>query len=210
MFGWLFKKEEKQAFEQHKGAVQTALNTVKQDMTNISKWIKHLDSQDLDIKKDIEQVMDEISSIKNEIEEIKNMVNENKVIEIQPNIKQRQTAIVKQTPVYSNQTAVQTTVQAAFFTKLSASEKAIVGILLNTDMKLSYEDLAAMMSKDTATIRGQVNSIKQKCEGIIEEQIEKNGKKRLFVPENIQNLLLKRAKTSKKRRKIEENESYSE
>jgi hypothetical protein len=211
MFNWLFKKEDKQEFEQHKGAVQTALNNVKQDMANIGKWIKHLDSQDSSIKNDMEAVMGELASIREELSDIKDLVEEQNAEKAEPVFKQRQTAVVKQTPVYDVQTAVQTTVQAAFFTKLSVSEKAIVGMLLNVhdDMKLSYEDLAAMTGKDTATVRGQVNSIRQKCDGIIEEQIEKNGKKRLYVPENIKDLLLRKAKNSKKRRKIEENPTYS-
>ncbi len=198
MFNWLFKKVEKKEFEQHKGAVQTALNSVKQDMDSISKWIKHLDSQDSGIKNDMEEVKDEMSSIKNELEEIKKLISQPQQTIIQPVFKRRQTAADKQTAVYDVQTAVQTTVQAGFFTKLSISEKAIVGILLNTDMKLSYEDLAAMMAKDTATVRGQVNSIKTKCPGMIEEQIEKNGKKRLFVPDNMKDLLLKKAKVRRK------------
>jgi seryl-tRNA synthetase len=201
MFGWLFKKEEKKEFEQHRGAVQTALNSVKQDMTSISKWIKHLDGQDSEIKKDVESLMDEITSIKNELAEIKEMVKEEKPVEISPIFKRQQTAVDKQTPVYDVQTAVQTTVQAAFFTKLSVSEKAIVGILMNSELKLSYEDLAAMMGKDTTTIRGQVNSIKQKCEGLIEEQIEKNGKKRLYVPNKIRDLLLKKVRLRNKRKR---------
>ena len=46
---------------------------------------------------------------------------EKKEDEIGPLFKQRQTAKHKQTAVYDVQTAVQTTVQAAFFTKLSIS-----------------------------------------------------------------------------------------
>jgi hypothetical protein len=201
MFEWLFKKREKLDFEQHKGAVQTALTNVKQDMTNLSKWIKHLNSQDSEIKNDIEGIMSEIASIKNELVEIKEIAIQQNEPKQEPLFKQRQTAVDKQTAVYHEKTAVQTSVQAAFFTKLSVSEKAIIGILLNSgeEMKLSYEDLAAMMGKDTATIRGQVNSIKQKAEGIIEEQIEKNGKKRLYIPEEVRGLLLKRAKNSRKR-----------
>ena len=45
------------------------------------------------------------------------------------------------------------------------------------------------------------NTIKQKAEGLIEEQVEKNGKKRLFVPEKIKGILLKRVKIKKKREK---------
>lgn len=200
MFDWLFKKVKKDEFDQHKGLVQTALNTVKQDITSISKWVKHLDQQDSSIKKDVDEIVDEIASIKTELAEIKEMITSGKTTENEPLFKQWQTAKRKQTAVYDVQTAVQTTVQAAFFTKLSISEKAIIGILLNSDMdmKLSYEDLAAMMGKDTATIRGQVNSIRQKCPGMIEEQIEKNNKKRLFIPDKIRNTLLKSVKVRAK------------
>jgi len=206
MLDWLFGKVKKEEFEQHKGAVQTALNSVKQDFADVSKWIKHLHEQDSGIKNDVDMVMDEVATIKNELEEIKEMLSERKNAEAAPLFKQRQTAIHKQTPVYDVQTAVQTTVQAAFFTKLSTSEKAIVGILLNSDMKLSYEDLAAMMGKDTATLRGQVNSIKQKCAGMIEDYIEKNGKKRLFIPDKIKDLMLKKAKIRSNRVKRAESE----
>ncbi len=202
MFEWMFGKVKKEEFDAHKSAVQTALNSVKQDFANISKWIKHLDSQDSGIKEDVEAVMSELASIKEELNEVKEIISPAQNAKIEPVFKQRQTAVYKQTAVEGVQTAVQTAVQAGFFTKLSISEKAIVGILLNSsdsDMKLSYEDLAAMMVKDTATIRGQVNSIKTKSPGIIEEMIEKNGKKRLFVPENMRDLLLKRAKMKQKR-----------
>jgi len=201
MFSWLFKKVEKDEFDTHKSSVQTALNGVKQDMNNISKWIKHLHEQDSGMKEDVQAVMGEIASLREELSEIREMIEDGKEDKIEPLFKQRQTAVGKQTPVYDVQTAVQTTVQAAFFTKLSVSEKAIIAILLNTDMKLSYEDLSAMMSKDTATVRGQVNSIKTKCPGMIEEQIEKNGKKRLYVPEHIRDLLLKKAKTRQRKKR---------
>jgi DNA-directed RNA polymerase specialized sigma24 family protein len=206
MFNWLIKKVKKDEFEQHKGAVQTALNTVKQDMSNISTWIKHLDKQDSEIKTDVNSITSELSSMKNEIEEIKKMISESNAQESQPIFKQRQTVKYKQTAVYANQTAVQTAVQAAFFTKLSISEKALIMILVNSELKLSYEDLAAMMGKDTATIRGQINSIKQKVEGLIEEQIERNNKKRLYIPDRMKNVLLKRMKVRQNREKTEENE----
>jgi biotin operon repressor len=66
-----------------------------------------------------------------------------------------------------------------------------VYILLNSDLKLSYDDLAAMLGKSRATIRGQINSIKQKSEGVVEEVIEANGKKRVFVPESVKEIMLK-------------------
>jgi hypothetical protein len=77
--------------------------------------------------------------------------------------------------------------------------------LLNTDMNLSYNDLASMLGKEGSTIRGQVNSIKQKSEGLIEESIEINGKKRMYIPENIKEKILRKEKVKvgmpKKKRK---------
>jgi len=93
---------------------------------------------------------------------------------------------------------------------LTATERAIIFILLNSDMRLSYEDVAAMMGKSKATIRGQMNTIKQKSEGLIEEQTSENGKKRVFIPEKTKEILLKtrkvRVKKGKKYQKIEDNE----
>ena len=65
---------------------------------------------------------------------------------------------------------------------------------MNSEMKLSYEDLALLLGKERSTVRGQINSVKQKSPGIIEEITEKNGKKRVFVPEEIKEKLRKYAK----------------
>ena len=68
-------------------------------------------------------------------------------------------------------------------------------------MKLSYDDLAAMLGKERSTIRGQINTIKSKSESIIEEIIEKNGKKRVFIPEEIKENMLKKAKVRVEKQK---------
>jgi chromosome segregation and condensation protein ScpB len=74
---------------------------------------------------------------------------------------------------------------------------------MNSEMKLSYEDLALLLGKEKSTIRGQVNAIKQKKEGLIEEISEKNGKKRVYVPEEIKEKLAKYAKVRVgKKRKV--------
>jgi len=56
-----------------------------------------------------------------------------------------------------------------------------------------------LLGKERATIRGQVNGIKQKVPGIIEEIIEKNGKKRVFVIPEVREKLSKYAKVRVKR-----------
>jgi predicted transcriptional regulator len=100
----------------------------------------------------------------------------------------------KQSSVFAVQTGVQTGVQTPNLNQFSVTERAIIWVLLNSEIKLSYEDLSAILGKEKTTIRGQLNSIKQKSGGLIEENIEKNGKKRLFIPDNIKEKLLKMSK----------------
>jgi len=57
-----------------------------------------------------------------------------------------------------------------------------------------------MLGKEKSTMRGQINSIKQKSVGLIEEIIEVNGRKRVFIPEEIKEKLLKKAKVRVKKK----------
>ncbi len=43
-------------------------------------------------------------------------------------------------------------------------------------------------------LQGQINEIKQKNRDLIEEETEKNGKKRVFIPENMKEKILKKIK----------------
>jgi len=188
---WLFRG--KKEVEKVKDETRQGFESVKKDITSISDWIKHLDLEKKAHKEEIKEVKDVLSTIQEEIIEMKNIVS------VMNNFKSKQvskTAVGlsnKQTPVYSVQTGVQTGVQTPKLEQFSITERAILWILLNTDMKLSYDDLAAMLGKEKSTIRGQINSIKQKSE-IINEQIEKNGKKRLYIEENIKEKMLKKSK----------------
>lgn len=196
MFNFFKKKVEKEEFEVLKEGVQTGFNSVKQDIGDVSKWIKHLNSNEDGLKNEITDLQEEIATMKEELENIKNMIS---IVGNKEMFKQRQTVFNKQTGVVGVLNSVQTGVQTVFLDKLSTTERAIVFVLLNNDMKLSYEDLAAMLGKRKATIRGQINSIKQKCDGLIEETISENNKKRLFIPEKIKEILLKTQKTRKVR-----------
>ena len=209
MFGWFRKKTEKEDVERLRGAVQTGFGSVKQDISNISKWIKHLDEHKERHDDEISDIYEELSTIKSEIENVKNMID---ILGDTKLFKQRQTVFNKQTAVQAVQTTVQTTVQSRFLdnflNNLSVMERAIVWVLLNSELKLSYDDLAAMLGKERATVRGQLNSIKQKSVGLIAEQVESNNKKRFYVPEKIRGAMLKKVKVrlgrTKKGRQLEE------
>ena len=192
MFEWLFKKKE---VEHIKEETKRGFEFVKKDISAVSGWIKHLDSEKNLHKKEIEGVKEILSSVQEEISELRSIVSV--MNELKPNklFKTHKQLSNKQTVVYAVQTGVQTAVQTPKLSQFSVTERAILWILLNTDMNLSYDDLAAMLGKEKSTIRGQINAIKQKSK-IIEESIERNGKKRLFIPANIKEKMLKKSKVS--------------
>ena len=191
MFWWFGGKKEVERVEED---TKKGFEAVKKDVSAVSGWIKHLDSEKKLQQKEIQEIHEVLSSIKEEMDGLKNVVSF--IGEMKPArvFKTPKQLFNKQTGVYAVQTGVQTAVQTPKLDQFSVTERAILWVLLNTDMKLGYEDLAAMLGKEKSTIRGQINRIKQKSEGIIEESIEKNGKKRVFIPENIKEKLLKKQK----------------
>lgn len=207
MFGWLFGK--KKEVEKLKTEVSSSFSAVKQDIDKIGEWIKHLHKQDSSHSDNLSSLKQEVKSVKEEVVELKNelknavSLNEPELFKQLFNARTR--VLNKQTAVEAVQTPVQTPVQTGDLSNFSVMERAILYVLLNSDLKLSYDDLAAMMGKSRATIRGQINMIKQKNEGLIEEQIEKNGKKRVYIPDEVRDKLLKnvkvRVKSDKRLRK---------
>ena len=195
MFNWLFGN--KKSVEKLEEDTKKSFNSVKEDIDKVSRWIKHLNSQDEKQETRFSDIDERLSTLETEIEGVKNSLALVETGFSKRLFKQKQTAVYKQTAVQGVQEAVQTAVQTGgrdIFQGLSTMERALVYILLNSDMKLSYDDLAAMLGKSRATIRGQINTIRQKSEGLIEETIEKNGKKRVFIPEEVRNIMLKTSK----------------
>ncbi|MAH07210.1 hypothetical protein CMI38_03100 [Candidatus Pacearchaeota archaeon] len=201
MFGFFGKKVEKDEFNEFRYAVQTGFGKAKQDIESVSKWIKHLDSVDSGLKEEVMELNGELATVKSELVDIKNMLS---IVGNKQVFKQSGTVFSKQTAVDSVLNTVETGVQTSFLENLTTNERAIIFVLLNSDMKLSYEDLASMMGKRKSTIRGQVNSIKQKSEGLIQEVVSENNKKRVYIPERAKEILLKTRKVREKGRKRQE------
>lgn len=194
MFGWLRGKNNKDFEEETK----KSFAAVKNDMESVGKWVKHLDHKD-------KQLFDLLNSVKEEISTLKDDVDGLKEAFEMSNSNSESKQLFKKTPVFVKQTAVQdveedvqTGVQTGDFynilKNLSSNERLLIFTILNSEMKLSYEDLAMLVGKEKSTVRGQINTIKQKSEGLIEEFVEKNGKKRVFIPEEIKEKLRKYAK----------------
>ena len=208
MFGW-FKSDKK--IKEVEERTHEGFNSVKKDIDGIIKWIKHLDGQDKQLFDLFSGLKDDLSSLKSDLDGLKEAFEMAVGEQKNKQVFKKLPVLGKQTGVEVVEKAVQTAVQTGSFYDilrgLSGNERLVVFTLMNSDMKLSYEDLALLLGKERSTVRGQINSIKQKSEGLIEEIVEKNGKKRVYVPEEIKEKLSKYAKVrvggSKKPRKKE-------
>ncbi len=194
MFEWLFGNRQKNKDDE----IKQGFSTVKRDIEVIGKWIKHLESQDKQLFDAILEVHRDLSTIKNDIRELQERAEKLSLAADEQQLLAPTAVYDKQTAVGAVGNAVQTAVQTGsfynIFKNLSANERLVLFTLMNSDMKLSYEDLALLLGKEKSTIRGQVNAIKQKCGELIQEISEKNGKKRVFVPDEIKEKLAKYAK----------------
>jgi hypothetical protein len=180
----------KKRVEKLRGEVQDSFNHVKKDFNKVGEWIKHLDDKHVSHSDEISQIKDQLLLVHEDLIEIKDFISF-----FGPQLsKQAPTSVVKQVSPGAVQTVAQTGVQSGILDNLTVMERAIVWALLNSEMKLSYEDLAALLGKDKSTIRGQINTIKQKNEGIIMEVRESNGKKRLYIPDEVRSMIIKSVK----------------
>lgn len=210
MFEWLFGNRYKELDDK----TQKGFEGVKNDIEVVGKWVKHLDGQDKQLFDSLNLIKQELSSIKEEMESMRESLSLGVESEKNKQVFRKMPVSNKQESVLGVVNGVQTAVQTgdfhAILKTLTANERLVVFTLLNSDMKLSYEDLALLLGKERATIRGQINTIKQKSESLIEEIIEKNGKKRVFIPAEIKEKLQKyvkvRVRKGKKDEKKVENE----
>jgi hypothetical protein len=194
MFGWLKNRRVEELEEDTK----KSFSAVKDDINSVGKWIKHLDNKDKQLFDLVYSLKEELASIRDEVEALREGVDLAVEDEKNKQVFKKLPVLSKQTGVEGVQEAVQTAVQTDniydFLKSLSGNERLIVFTILNSEMKLSYEDIALLLGKDKSTIRGQINAIKQKSEGLVEEITEKNGKKRVYIPEEIKQKLQKYAK----------------
>lgn len=193
MFGWITKRDIKNLEEK----THESFSSVKKDMNSIAEWVKHLNAQDKQLFDVLNSLKLDLSSLKEEVESLREslgMINE---AEENRQLFKKLPVLGKQTAVEEVQKAVQTAVQTdnlyGVLKNLSGNERLLILALMRSDMKLSYEDLALLLGKERSTVRGQINSIKQKSEGLIEEMVEKNGKKRVYISEEIRKKMEKYA-----------------
>ncbi len=72
---------------------------------------------------------------------------------------------------------------------LSRSERAIINVLMSSDMPLGYEDIARVLGKSESTIRDHITQIRKKSDII--EVVEGIDRKKMFrIPLKLKNRIL--------------------
>jgi len=195
MFGFFGHKKRLNRLEEE---TKRGFDAVKKDYEGFGQWIKHLHGRHEDVSDTISSLKVDLATMRSDFEELKELVSMVDLVQEHKQLSKKKRGLDKQTAVEGVQESVQTAVQTANFHEilhgLSSNERLLVFTLMNSDLKLSYEDLARLLGKERSTIRGQINSIKQKSPELIRERIERSGKKRVFVEEEIREKLGKYAK----------------
>ncbi|MBS3084196.1 hypothetical protein J4423_05300 [Candidatus Pacearchaeota archaeon] len=165
MFG-LFKSSKK--IDKLESETRKGFSEVRKDFEGVGKWVKHLNANDKQLFDLISELKRELASIKDDIDGVKEAVSLTNLAVEHKQVFEKTAVLDEQPAVYGVQEPVQTAVQTGNFHDilrgLSSNERLIVFTLMNTELKLSYEDIARLLGKERATIRGQINAIKQKNE----------------------------------------------
>jgi len=203
MVWWLFRKkrdvEIEKKFSDLHNALDNSFVNIKKDVHDISKWLHHFKGKHDVHEKKFSLINYRISNIEEALEEIQNSwtavqtaiqtgeLSKHEHTNTRPNGHlEASKQVSKQEKMESESLSIVERLR-----KLTVMERAVVWALLNTDLKLSYDDLSVALGKDKSTLRGQINNIKTKSEGLIEEYAEKDGKKRFFISEKSKSELLK-------------------
>jgi len=192
----------KKRFLELKKEISDSFDNVKKDFLKVGKWINLIDDKSKTYDNNFKKIYEELSNLKNTFNELSE-----KIYISSYNSSNNKQALNGQTNKHLVQTTVQTTVQTGEIDKLTTIERAIVFALINSDLKLSHDDLSVMFGKSKSTIRGQINSIKQKISGLIDEYTEPSGKKRVYISDKNKDLITKKVKHHVKTMKNVKSES---
>jgi len=192
------KEIEEKFFDLHQ-SLHNSFSNIKDDMHNIGKWVSNFKEKHDDHHKKFELLNYRVNNMEEVLEEMRVVwTRVQTAVQTGGLSKQTQTdSRPNSRPTLSKQLSKQgknSEGEALFVEKLrnlTMMERAVVWALLNTDLKLSYEDLSIALGKDKSTLRGQINNIKTKSEGLVEEYVEKEGKKRFFISEKNKTKILK-------------------
>jgi DNA-directed RNA polymerase specialized sigma24 family protein len=181
-----------QKFSDLHNSLAESFSKVKEDVISTHEWIGDLNKH----KESHKQMLEELDSRLNYIESfIEEIISGQTAVQTHSVSKQTQTDSRSKRTSVSVQTEVLDELR-----RLTPMERSLVWALLNTDLKLSYADLARVLGKDESTVRGQVSNIRKKTDDLIGERNEVNGQKRFYIDERVKSKILREYKVKNRRK----------
>jgi len=194
---WLFGKKRDVIKEIH-FKLDNSFSNIKKDFTKVSTWVTHLEDHRKRHDERLSRIEGKVAIFEELIQKLQEKEDFNQVF------KHKQTDCLNKQPfkrVFKRGEIDDQTEMSSILSSLTVMERAAVWVLLNTELKLSYEDMAVTLGKNKNTMRVQMNNIKRKCEGLISESMDLEGRKRLYIGDNIKENVLKTVKIKQKRTK---------
>jgi hypothetical protein len=200
---WLFgrKKEDDEKWQYLHSKLEISFKNIKRDFKNMADWISHFDVSKKSHSEKIKDLDERLKTIEILLKDKQEFLDLDRLSKQTP-VRFKRTSVRVQTAVQTARGGVQTGELSVILKSLTMMERALVWTLLNTNLKLNYNDLSLVMGKDRSTIRGQVNNIKRKSEDLIREIVESDGSKRFYISEDIKNTFLKQVKKELRGRKV--------
>ncbi len=171
--------------------ISFSFTNIKRDMDSVSSWITHFNEKHEKHDNKFENLHKRLENIEKDLKEIKEIWTRVQT-GVQTRVQTGQTRVqtrVRQTDVRLKQMSVQTNTLEKL-RNLTVMERELMWVLLNTDAKMSYDDLFAILGKNKSTLRGQINNIKLKSPDLIREVVENDGTKRFYVDEQVKDEII--------------------
>ncbi|MFH1332180.1 MAG: hypothetical protein ABIH63_02745 [archaeon] len=165
-----------------------SFTNLKKDMDAVNVWITHFTEKHEKHEDRFENLHKRLDKIEGDMEEIKGVWTR-----VQTRVQTGVQTRVQRTDVRLKQMSVQTNTLEKL-KNLSVMERGLIWILLNSDAKMSYEDLCMILGKNKSTLRGQITNIKLKSPDLVKEVVENDGTKRFYVEEKVKEEILKKPK----------------
>lgn len=173
-------------------SLKNSFSKIKEDMFSLGSHVETLHDHKQNHSELIEDLDSRLKTLESFIEDVltnQALVQTESLSKQTPtNVRPKQTSVPVQTEVLES------------LKRLTPMERSLVWALLNTELRLSYSDLARILGKDESTVRGQVSNIKRKTDGLVLEKSENNGQKRFYVEERVKNKIMRKYKVKTKKK----------
>jgi len=179
MAWWNFLKKEyilEERFSEIRTVLESSFGKVKEDMSDVSEWIKHLETHRSKHNDSIKKIEERLHAIETNIFHTHSSRSANILNEVEH----------VQTFKRSNQSIMN--VQSV--DDLTPAQKQVVGLLVYAEEAMTYEDISKKLGINIVTVRRHINDVKRAGIKINEKVSVKSRKKMFLADKSLKEIIL--------------------